>query len=71
MTESRSSDQGSAANGRRIPADEQDDPLVLYGHRIVPTVKQDGSVRRWQCLDCEAEATSVEAYLDLDCEPDE
>ena len=46
---------------------ETKDPLVLYGHRIVPVVKHEGSVRRWRCLNCSEEATDAEFYLDRAC----
>ena len=45
-----------------------EEPLDLYGHRIVPDAKRAGSVRRWRCLDCEATAADAERYLRVDCD---
>lgn len=46
----------------------QQEPLELYGHRIVPIATHQGSVRQWRCLDCRSEADDAESYLDTDCE---
>lgn len=69
MPRSRGDDQASPAGERTDPpsADEAE-PLSLYGHRIVPAVKHEGSVRRWRCLDCEAEAPDAGVYLRLECD---
>lgn len=46
---------------------EREDALPIHGHRIVPVAKHEGSVRRWRCRDCGAEADDAETYLDVDC----
>jgi hypothetical protein len=46
----------------------QEDPLNLYGHRIIPIATHQGSVRRWRCLDCDAEQTSADEYLETSCQ---
>lgn len=50
---------------------ETDDPLRLYGHRIVPVEKRAGSVQRWRCLDCAVEVSDAESYLDRECPDDQ
>ena len=59
--------QPTADEGVR-PMAESEEPLDLYGHRIVPDAKRAGSVRRWRCLDCEAAAADAEQYLEVDCD---
>lgn len=62
---SRQRRDGAVPDGGAVA--DRDDPLALDGHRIVPAAKREGSVRRWRCLDCDAEATDAESYLDLEC----
>lgn len=47
--------------------DSKEEYLKLFGHRIVPTAKCDGSVRKWRCVDCGSEASSAEDYSDRNC----
>lgn len=61
-------DRLSTAEEGTPPMAESEDPLALYGHRIVPDAKRAGSVRRWRCLDCEATAADAEQYLGVDCD---
>lgn len=46
---------------------KKEEPLALYGHRIIPAATHQGSVRKWRCLNCGAEVKDVEEYLDQSC----
>lgn len=61
-------DRPTTADEGVRPMAGSEEPLDLYGHRIVPDAKRAGSVRRWRCLDCEATAGDAERYLGVDCD---
>lgn len=67
MRRRRGDDRESPAGERAGSRSASGEPLALDGHRIVPAVKHEGSVRRWRCLDCDAEAPDAEVYLRLEC----